>query len=135
MSEPLPPNYLKFTRQNGMNGDCAIAALAMLCGMNYEETLAACVLVQPAVLDSGMTWPDFRKAADAMGCDVKLLRRGRYDLDEATGILNVQRKGEDHAVFLWEGRIIEGNGEMWLYPDQYLAHYKYRPYSLLVRVN
>jgi hypothetical protein len=135
VSEPLPPAYVKLTRQNGTNRDCAVASLSMFCCVNYEEALAACVLAQPAVLDCGMTWPEIRKAADILGADVKLVRSGRYDIDEATGLLNVRGRRDDHAVFLWEGRIVEGNGELWLEPSEYLRHYKYRAHSLLVRVN
>jgi hypothetical protein len=70
-----------------------------------------------------------------LGVDVKLVQRGRYDIEEATGLLNVQGRHEDHAVLLWAGRIVEGNGEMWLEPESYLRHYKYKAHSLLVRVN
>jgi hypothetical protein len=66
---------------------------------------------------------------------VRLIRRGRYDIEEATGLLNVRNAKEDHAVFLWAGRIMEGNSEGWLEPEDYLRHYKYRAHSLLVRVN
>lgn len=133
MSEPLPPSYIKLVRQNGFNTDCCVATLAVLFSMNYEEALAACVVSQPGVLDIGMTWTEIRRVADALGGVVKLIRRGFYDLDEATGILNVKNGQEDHVVFLWAGRIIEGNGEMWLDAEEYLRHYNYKPYSLLVR--
>jgi hypothetical protein len=133
MSEPLPPAYIKFMRQNTMNMDCAVASLAMLFGVNYEESLAACVQACPHVLDHGMRWTEIREAADILGGHAKLLQRGRYDIEEATGLLNVRNGAEDHAVLLWEGRIVEGNGELWLDPDEYLKHYHYQPYSLLVR--
>jgi hypothetical protein len=121
VSEPLPPAYIKLQRQNGQNPDCAVASMGMLFGVNYE------------VLEEGMTWAQMREAADLLGGSVKLLPRGRYDIEEATGLLNVKNGVEDHAVLLWAGRIVEGNGELWLEPDDYLAHYKYQPYSLLVR--
>lgn len=133
MSDPLPPAYVKFMRQNTVSHDCVIASLAMLFGVNYEESLAACVLANPHVLEEGMTWAQARRAAEELGGEVRLVPRGRYDIDEATGLLNVKSRSEDHAVFLWAGRIVEGNGEFWLDPDDYLRHYKYRPYSLMVR--
>lgn len=106
----------------------------MLFGVNYEESLAACVIVVPSVLHYGMSWSEARKAARKLGGETKLLRRGRYDVEEDTGLLNVRKSGHDHAVFLWAGRVIEGNGEMWERPADYFAHYKYQPYSLLVRI-
>lgn len=133
MSEPLPPAYIKFQRQNGHNPDCAVASLAMLFSVNYEEALAACIQANADVLEHGMTWSEMREAADILGGQVKLLRRGQYDIEEATGLLNVKNGVEDHAVLLWAGRIVEGNGELWLDPDDYLRHYKHQPYSLLVR--
>jgi hypothetical protein len=134
VSEPLPPAYIKLQRQNGQNPDCAVASMGMLFGVNYEEALAACLGANPDVLEEGMTWAQMREAADLLGGSVKLLPRGRYDIEEATGLLNVKNGVEDHAVLLWAGRIVEGNGELWLEPDDYLAHYKYQPYSLLVRI-
>ena len=134
MSEPLPPSYIKAVRQNGFNRDCTIATIATLAGVNYEEALAACVQVQPEVLAVGLTWSQIRRACDVLGLQCELKRRGYYDIEEASGILNVKNRKEDHVVFLWAGRIIEGNFECWLEPEDYLRHYNYKPYSLLVRV-
>ena len=134
MSEPLPPSYIKAVRQNGLNRDCTIATIATLAGVNYEEALAAAVQVKPDILEIGMTWSEIRKTCDALGLDCKLKRRGAYDIEEDTGILNVTKANEDHVVFLWASRIIEGNFEMWEDPHDYLRFYKYRPASLLVRI-
>jgi hypothetical protein len=133
VSDPLPPAYIKFMRQNGSNPDCAVSSLAMLFGVNYEESLAACVQANPDVLEDGMTWQEMRQAAALLEGEVELVPRGRYDIEEDTGLLNVKNGVEDHAVLLWAGRIIEGNGEMWLEAADYLRHYHYQPYSLLVR--
>ena len=130
--KPGPPDYIKFTRQNTQSSDCVVATLAMMFAIPYEESLAACVSVNPEVLEEGMTWPDIKDTAEDLGGEVRLVRRGRYDINTATGLLNVKRTGEDHIVLLWEGRIIEGNGEFWRHPSQYLRHYKYKPYSLMV---
>lgn len=135
MSEPLLPFYFKAVRQNGLNRDCTVATIATFAGLNYEEALAACVQVQPEVLSTGMTWPEVREVCDRVGIDTVLKRRGFYDIEEDTGILNVQnkRRKDDHVCFLWAGRIIEGNFEGWLDPEEYLRHYKYTAYALLVR--
>lgn len=134
MSEPLPPSYIKAVRQNGFNRDCTLATIATLAGVNYEEALAACVTIQPQVLEMGLSWPQIRRACESLGLDCALKRRGYYDIEEETGILNVKNRKEDHVVFLWAGRIIEGNFECWLEPEDYLRHYHYKPYSLLVRI-
>lgn len=133
MSEPLLPFYLKAVRQNGLNRDCTIATIATFAGINYEEALAAALLVEPGVLGHGMTWPQIRRACHGLQIPTRLKRRGQYDLEEETGILNVKRRTEDHVCFLWAGRIIEGNFEGWLDPEEYLRHYSYTPQSLLVR--
>jgi hypothetical protein len=133
MTDALPPFYLKAMRQNGHNADCAVATIATLCGINYEESLAACVTVAPDVLLFGMTWPEIRKACEALGVETTIKRAGRYDISEDTGILHVRKPKVSHVVFLWAGRIIDGNMEMWLEPDDYLRHYKWTAQSLLVR--
>lgn len=134
MSEPLPPSYIKAVRQNGFNRDCTVATIATYACVNYEEALAAAVIVQPEVLESGMTWVEIRRACDVLGLQCALQRRGYYDIEEDTGILNVKKRNDDHVVFLWAGRILEGNSEQWLDPEEYLRHYGYKPFSLLVRV-
>jgi hypothetical protein len=134
VSEPLPPAYIKFMRQNTVNSDCVVSALAMLSGVTYEVALAACVIVKPDVLEQGMgRWENVKRAASILAQTTRVVPRGRYDLDEDTGLLHVKSRKEDHVVLLWAGRIIEGNGELWLDPDDYLRHYNYQPYSLLVR--
>jgi hypothetical protein len=136
MSKPLPPAFVRLMRQNGINGDCAIFALATLCGTSYEEALAACVCVLPSVLDDGLKIPQIRRAAKLLGAPMRRVPPGRYDIEEATGILYV-RKGKDdaHVVVLWAGRVIDGEGSLWLHPEDYLRHHKYAPYSLLVRTD
>jgi hypothetical protein len=125
------PTLVRFVRQSGFHGDCGVATLGMLGGCVYEDALAAVVRYQPAALHAGLTWPQMRRAAKRLGLSTRLLRR--YDIDEATGILNVMdAQGEEHFVFLWEGRIVEGNGELWLFNSDYLKHYGYTAKALLV---
>jgi len=136
--EPAPllqPAFFKFVRQNSVNADCAVASLAMMFGVTYEESLAACLLVCPEVLHSGMQFKRMKQAAMMLGGKVKSIRRGEYDVEEATGVLYVETKKDAHAVYLWAGRIMEGNGEGWLDPEDYFTHNKWKPGSLLVRVS
>jgi ABC-type bacteriocin/lantibiotic exporter with double-glycine peptidase domain len=125
------PTLVRFVRQSGHHGDCGVSTLAMLAGVMYEDALAAAVRYQPAALNIGLSWDAMRSAARRLGVKTRIARS--YDITEATGILNVaNRKKEEHWVFLWAGRIVEGNGELWKDPDDYLRHYRYRAKWLLV---
>ena len=127
------PSMIRLVKQNGYHRDCGVACLATLFGVTYDESLVACSHVAPDVLELGMTWAQIRRAAERLGADTKMLPRGRYDIEDATGLLNVKSRAVEHVVFLWAGRVLEGNGELWLDPDDYFRQYKVRPYSLLVR--
>jgi hypothetical protein len=135
MRDPLPPSFFRLIRQNSFNADCTVAALAMMFSVSYEESLAACLLVAPEVLDKGMVWNRVKQAAEALGGELKLLPPGKYDVEDATGLLIVENRKEAHAVYLWAGRIMEGNGEGWLEPEDYFKHYKWKPRALYVRVS
>jgi hypothetical protein len=132
----LPPSMVRLVRQTGIESDCVVAALASLTGLTYTQALVHCAAVNPGVLESGMTWKDTRKAARRAGIRTRVRRR--FDMTDETGLLCVRRQKnghlEEHVVLLWEGRLCDGNGELWLDPDQYFAQYGYKPTSLLVRV-
>lgn len=133
---PTVPARVQFIRQTGDHGDCGVSTLAMLAGLPYADSLAACVSIQPAALHTGLTWAQMRAAAKILGLKVRVT--SRYNIDSDTGILNVAklcrngRKTGEHLVFLWEGRIVEGNGELWLEPAAYLKHCDYTAYKLMV---
>lgn len=128
---------IKFVRQSGDHGDCGVVTLAMLAGVPYEDALAAVVVEQPAALQTGLTWAEMKRAATTLGLSTRLRRK--YDIDRDTGILHVAhaRKRDahrdEHFVFLWAGRVIDGNGEMWAIPDNFLRHHHYKPMMLLVK--
>lgn len=123
------PDMVRMVPQTGFHPDCGIASLAMLCGVMYEDALAA--FADPAeVLQKGVSWPMMKAAALKLGIRTTVKRK--YDIHESTGILNVIRPKDEHLVLLWEGRIVEGNGELWKNPEDYLKHYKYTAKGLLV---
>ncbi len=126
------PEPIRLVKQTGVHGDCAVSTLAMLVGVTYEEALAA--FERPAsVLVDGADWGAIRKAARRLKVATRLLRT-RFDLDEDTGVLALKKaRADEHLVFLWEGRIIDGNGELWRMPMAYLDAYGYMPTGLLVR--
>lgn len=135
----LPPTMVRLVRQSGMEMDCVVASLASLLGLTYNECLIHCATANPHVLASGMTWKDARLAAKRAGVSMRVLRRGRFDISEATGLLCVHRqkhgKREEHSLLLWAGRLCDGNGELWLDAEDYCAAYGYTATSLLVRTD
>jgi ABC-type bacteriocin/lantibiotic exporter with double-glycine peptidase domain len=129
------PTLVRFIRQSGHHGDCSVATLAMLAGVMYEDALLAAAKVNPNVLHEGMTWPQIKSTARRLGLKTRTI--SKYD-DDATGILHVSRVAlgaaapSEHVVLMWEGRIIDGNGELWLERADYLRHYGYEAKALLV---
>lgn len=124
------PEMVRMVHQDGNLPDCAVASLAMFCGVSYGEALAA--FPKPhRVIKVGAYMTEMQAAAKALGVRTRL--RKRFDLEEDTGILHVSGKDE-HLVFLWAGRIIEGNGECWLSSQSYLHTYDYSAKSLIVVV-
>jgi ABC-type bacteriocin/lantibiotic exporter with double-glycine peptidase domain len=127
------PALVRFVRQRDTHSDCGVACLGSLAGVTYEEALAALVQFQPAVLHSGATWIDMRRAAKRLGLKTRIRRT--YDLHEATGILRLTNAArEDHFVFLWAGRIVQSGDEGWEDPEDFLKHYGYRAKALMVMV-
>jgi hypothetical protein len=129
------PSMVRFVRQSGHHGDCSVVTLAMLAGVLYEDALAAIVAQEPTVLQTGLYWPQMRQAAKRLGLKTRLLRT--YDIEEATGILKLTEEGskEEHYAFLWAGRVIDGNGDLWLDPADFLRHYNFKPRQLLRTVD
>lgn len=111
------------------DSDCAIAALAMLTGLPYEDVLMTAARHAPC--ESGMFLTQIQRVADEMGVALAIRKKGRYDLDEARGILHVSRKGEYHVCVLDRGRILDTDNSVWD-ADTYLATKRYRAGALLV---
>jgi hypothetical protein len=137
MSANSTPAVIRFILQRDPHGDCGVRTAAMLAGVSYEDALIACAGVKPAVLTAGLSWPDMRRALRRLGVKTRL-RAIPVDLSDETGILCLKRvalgvalRGE-HLVYLWGGRILDGNGECWDSPEDYLRHYGYEATGLLV---
>ena len=133
-----PPDIVRWAPRSRGHGDCAVAALEMALGITYENALQAALIVRPAVLGEGLNASQLKKAAKLLGFAFTLRRT--FDLDEDTGILGIEQNGYDdagHAVYLWEGRILEpmsGREQLWLHPQEFLAHYHYQANWLLIKV-
>lgn len=130
-----PPEVLRWVPRSDGHGDCAVAALELACGVTYESALAAALKVCPTVLVDGMTTPEIIRSARRLGYASRAIYK--YDIDEDTGILVVDQphvEDAEHAVYLWEGRIIEpmnARQQLWLQAKDYLAHYHYTAGQLI----
>lgn len=134
-----PPDVLYWNPRSPEHGDCVVAALELACGVTYETALAAAVQVCPNVLTEGLTWPDSKKVAKKLGFTSVIKKADSFECDDSTGLLHVfipgQREKSSHAVYLWEGRVIEpmaARRQLWLDCSAFLTHYKYRAGSLMV---
>jgi hypothetical protein len=89
--------------------------------------------------ERGMSWPETKKAAKLLGYSCITKRTGSFELDDSTGLLHVyvpgSRAASSHAVYLWEGRVIEpmyARTQLWLDCSAFLTHYKYSAGSLMI---
>lgn len=99
--------------------DCAICALAMLLGRDYEDVLLAVDKVDKQAGKKGLWSTQIKKAAQLLGQPLKMKRK--FDLETAAGILAVDHpKGLAHALLLREGLVFDYDGLVWDVED-YLA--------------
>lgn len=104
-------------------GDCAIACLAMLCNVTYEDALDALSSVAPKAHRRGAWKTQIVAAAAKLG--VRLVQRKPVAYEHATGILSCvitdSRKRVGHVVILRWGLIIDPDGGVVWEPDDYIA--------------
>lgn len=94
--------------------DCGIAALSMLLGVSYEDTLRATTLTDRSHGKRGLWTRTLQRIAKRLG--FKLVVRYAFDLDNDYGLLRLP----DHAVILRNGLVIDTDA--WIYDaDEYLA--------------
>ena len=112
-------------------GDCAVACLAMMTGVSYEQSLIAFGKQDPQVCKRGAWTYQMREAAKLLG--FQTTARRKFDLESDHGILSVKFKevSHEHVVVLWEGRIIDTDFGLYM-ADVYFSVMKARPTSLLV---
>lgn len=123
------PDVIKVVRQDENVTDCAVASLAMLCGVTYGEALAAFPKPE-SVMKTGAYLAEIQAAALALG--KKTRNRRRFDIQADTGILRLEDDTKyDHVVFLWAGRVIDGNGSCWLEPRKFLRRKHCKAKSLI----
>lgn len=123
------PELVHLVKQDGDLPDCAVVALAMLCGVTYGEALAA--FPEPGrVVKSGAYFTEMQEAAAKL--KMKTVIRRRFQIDRDTGILYLAGKTENHVAFLWAGRVLNGDGGCWLTPKTYLKSQGYAAKALLI---
>ena len=102
--------------------DCALVALAMLTGKDYEDIVLAASQIDKRAGKRGLYSSQIRKIAELLGITLRLKRK--FDPEAASGILDVQfHNGEKHALLLDEGRVFDSNGDIWAI-DAYLTTQK-----------
>lgn len=111
--------------------DCAVACLAMICGLSYEETLMA---FRHNVYVTGATIRQIQHAALRLGYILDWSRR-IGDIETETGLLCVKSDlwPIDHLVVIKDGQIIDADqpyATLWD-ADVYLSVYKAKPVSIL----
>lgn len=119
-----PPDVVRWTPRSGEHGDCAVVAISLATGFTYEETLSACLSIQPGVLHVGLSGKHIKQVLALLGFTSRLHKK-RYDLNEDTGLLwVVDTKDEGHIVYLWAGRVIDPikseRTALWLEADDYV---------------
>lgn len=111
--------------------DCAVAVLAMVLGVTYEDALVAVAAEAPQVLHEGTPIAAFKRAARRLGARVSV--SGTYDLDASAGVLAVNADSwpMTHLVVLRDGMIVETDGLLWD-ADVFFRHYRAKPGPLFV---
>lgn len=115
--------------------DCAVAVLAMLTGVSYEDALRVVCEIDDEGASDGLYLTQLMEASSSLG--VPLRRKRRFKLDTASGVLYLVSKREDwirHVVLMRRGVVIDTNARIWLDPMQYCRHYRYTPRALLVEL-
>lgn len=130
-TELNPGQIFKITPQR-TDSDCAISCLSTYTGRDYETVLIAAA--RAAKVENGMWMPQIQRVAAELGVKFVQKRKGRYNLEKDTGILDVgnYRREEYHVCILWAGRVIDTDGTVWADVNWYLAENKYTPGTLLV---
>lgn len=110
--------------------DCAIAALASLLHLQYEDVYAAALIAEPHwKRTGGLSVRGIVQAAEALGFKLGRVHHRHVDLETMRGLLivnwNEPKKmgGYGHCVILDEGRILDprDNPQGIYDADEYLA--------------
>lgn len=112
--------------------DCVVACLSMLLGVPYHDAVQAATRVDKDVLSVGLTVAEAKRTAKLLG--VKMTIGSLDNLDEATGILYVKKRGitQEHAVLMFNGTLYNPADGLLYIPDAYFASKEWKPSKLLI---
>lgn len=112
--------------------DCAIAALSTYLRVDYEEVVIAAERLYPAAWRNGLDGVQIAAVATELGFTGRWLRR--YDLSEATGILDLRERASRHVVVVLDGWIFElGHNPVTVWePELYCQFFRAKPRNLFV---
>lgn len=116
------------TARQFADGDCSLAALAMLSGKPYATVRGVATALYPEAPTHGVTPRHLVRIAKALKYPLKarnVAKVATEDLDDATGLLVVSKRvgriWHAHAVVLFDGVVIcPSDGLVWSL-DPYLA--------------
>lgn len=133
MAKKLRPIFTIVTKR--ASGDCAVAALATLLQVSYEEVLVAAVNVQPLVLKTGLNNDEIIAVAKLFGRTLEERTGEEIDYRRSTGMLgaklSINKGADEHAVVLCQGLVFDvEDGEVWR-AREYLKRYKAKHIDLL----
>ena len=118
-------------------GDCAVAALATILRVPYEEVLVTAARVEPLVLVEGLDNDDMIEIAKRFGRTLTERTGDEIDYRSAIGILGAHLKthenpNDEHAVVLSQGLVFDpdSKGEIWRVRD-WIRHFRATAIDLL----
>ena len=106
------------------DGDCALAAVAMLIQKPYREVSEmALKTFKERPHSTGLELRQIRTLIKKFGLEVESLAINDIDLDEETGILSITKKNP-HVVLLFQGVIVDPANGLLYDRDAYCADQK-----------
>ena len=101
------------------SSDCAIQAISMALGVDYEDVLKHA----PIAVRDGLSPQRFHRLGRALG--VRFVRDDKADLDEDTGLLWVEFRTAAHLVYVHQGVLINpADATVWGCPADYLEQHE-----------
>lgn len=117
--------------------DCAVACLAMLLGVGYQQARSAC---PRNVGSEGLTPRQIRNVAKKLGQPLRYLKVGRFDPDNVVGVLHLQRPFVDskdvdyHVAVIVNGVIYNpADGLIWTSAEALNKARRWEPLGVFVR--
>ena len=108
-------------------GDCVIAALAMVLGIPYAEVCSKALVLYPSADRKGMTTRQMLAVTRSLGRNLQSVPIKDANLEGETGILDVRVNRRYHSTVLFEGVLINPADGLIYNLETYLATKKATP--------